>query len=274
MIARRRIIIVISIIVATLLILGGYLTYLHNVKNAYREHTLVVLCGAGLMKPMNELVKMFENKYHVKIEVDYGGSGELFAKLEMGIGDVFVPGSYYYIKIAQKKGLVIPNTIVNITLHIPVIAVPAGNPAHIRSLKDLLRPGVRIAIGNPNACAIGRVTIKIFKKNGLYSLFLEKLKHGEIVEAPTVNQLLLYVVTGQVDAAIIWEDLATWPQSRGKIEIIHIPAKENIIKTIAAAVTIYAEKNGNLKIAEEFVRFISSSEGLKIWEKWGFRPCR
>ncbi len=274
MVSRRKTIIITLIIVIISASLATYVAYLSKIHKTYNEKTLIVLCGAGLMKPMNELVKMFEDKYHVKIEVDYGGSGELFAKLEMGIGDVFVPGSYYYIKIAQEKGLIIPSTIVNITLHIPVIAVPAGNPAHIHSLRDLLKPGIRIAIGNPKACAIGRVTIKIFKKNGLYSLFIEKLKRGEIVEAPTVNQLLLYVVTGQVDAAIIWEDLATWPQSKGKIEIIHIPANENIIKTIAAAVTIYAKRDGNLNIAEKFVKFISSSEGLKIWEKWGFRPCR
>ncbi|NPA99493.1 MAG: molybdate ABC transporter substrate-binding protein [Crenarchaeota archaeon] len=274
MITHRKTIVILLIVVVLSACLLAYIAYMHNTQNTCKENTLVVLCGAGLMKPMNELAKMFEKKYHIKVEVDYGGSGELFAKLGMGIGDVFVPGSYYYIKIAQEKGLVIPSTIVNITLHIPVIAVPAGNPAHIRSLKDLLRPGVRIAVGNPKACAIGRVTIKMFEKNGLYKAFLEKLKHGEVVEAPTVNQLLLYVVTGQVDAAIIWEDLATWPQSKGKIEIIHIPANENVIKTIAAAVTIYAKKDRNLEVAKEFVRFISSSEGLKVWETWGFRAYR
>lgn len=238
------------------------------------EKTIVlyVLSGAGLMKPMNELIQQFQQKYGVKVVVDYGGSGEIFAKLKMGQGDVFVPGSYYYAEQALKDNFIIPSTLVNITKHIPVIGVPVDNPANIHNLTDLLEPGFKIAIGDPRACAIGKVAYKIFKKNGLWDNFEEKMKRGEVILAPTVNQLLLYLVTGQVKAAIIWEDLATWSQAHGKVEIIEIPPSENIIKTIPAAVTVYAEKNGKLKIAEEFVEFISSSEGLKVWEKWGFKP--
>ncbi len=258
---------------------GAYYIMMNNRAVSYttittneEKITLYVLSGAGLMKPMNELIQQFQQRYGVKVVVDYGGSGEIFAKLKMGQGDVFVPGSYYYAEQALKDNFIIPSTLVNITKHIPVIGVPVDNPANIHNLTDLLKPGFKIAIGDPRACAIGKVTYKIFKKNGLWDKFEEKMKRGEVILAPTVNQLLLYLVTGQVKAAIIWEDLATWSQAHGKVKIIEIPPSKNIIKTIPAAVTVYAEKNGKLKIAEEFVKFISSSEGLKIWEKWGFKP--
>ncbi len=218
------------------------------------------------MKPMNEIVAKFENETGVKVEVHYGGSGEIFAVLETRGCDVFVPGSYYYMKLAMDKGYILNDTVRNVTEHIPVIAVPSGNPAKIRSLKDLAKPGVRVAIGDPKACAIGRVAVKMLKKDGLWN----EVKKNVVVEAPTVNQLLVYVATHQVDAAIIWADLATWSQARGKVKIIQIPPKENLIKTIPTGVTVYAKKDGSLKLAEEFNSFVFKS--TKIWEKWGFKP--
>lgn len=253
-----------SAVVATVMLL--HTTSVGHVKELH------VLCGAGLMKPVNELIKEFENETGIKVVVDYGGSGEILAKLELGEGDVFIPGAYYYMEIALRKHLVVPTTVKNVTLHIPVIAVPSGNPGHVHGLRDLLRPGIRIALGDPRACAIGRVALKLFKKNGLWNLYEEKLKRGEIVFAPTVNQLLIYVVTRQVDAAIVWEDMVTWAQAKGRIEIIEIPPSQNIIKTIPAAVTVFAEKHGVYREALEFVKFITSPQGIKVWEKWGFKP--
>lgn len=229
--------------------------------------TLVVCCGAGLMKPMNELVKEFENETGCKVTVHYGGSGELYAILATRGCDVFIPGSYYYVERAAREGYIIE--YVNVTKHIPVIAVPRGNPAGIHTLADLAKPGVRVAIGDPKACAIGRVAVKMLKKDGLW----DEVKKNIVVEAPTVNQLLVYVATRQVDCAVIWADLATWAQAKGKIEVVKIPAKQNLIKTIPVSVTVYAKKDGHLKQAEEFEKFVTSPGAMKVWEKWGFEPC-
>jgi molybdate transport system substrate-binding protein len=58
------------------------------------------------------------------------------------------------------------------------------------------------------------------------------------------------------------------------IEVVQIPPEQNIIKTIPTAVTIYAKERGNFEVAKAFNDYITSEEGLKIWEKWGFKPCR
>ena len=231
--------------------------------------TIVVCSGAGLMKPMNELIKNFEEKTGAKVEVHYGGSAEIYGILTTTGCDVFIPGAYYYTKIAMEKGYLINDTVKNVTLHIPVIAVPEGNPKNIHSLKDLAKPGVRVVLGDPKACAIGKVAKKILEKNGLW----ENVSKNVVVFTPTVNQLLIYIATGQADAAIIWEDMTTWAEAKGKIEVIQIPPEQNIIKTIPTAVTVYAKKNGKFEVAKAFNDYITSEEGLKIWEKWGFKPC-
>ncbi len=217
-----------------------------------------------------ELIKNFEKRTGAKIEVHYGGSAEIYGILSTTGCDVFIPGSYYYTKIAMEKGYIINSTVKNVTLHIPVIAVPKGNPKNITNLSDLAKSNIKIVLGDPKACAIGKVAEKILKKNHLW----KNVSKNVIVYAPTVNQLLIYIATKQADAAIIWKDMATWAEAKGKIQIINIPRKQNIIKTIPTAVTTYAKKDGSLKLAEAFNNYIASKEGLKIWKKWGFIPCK
>ncbi|NJE07078.1 molybdate ABC transporter substrate-binding protein [Thermococcus sp. M39] len=235
----------------------------------FEGQTVVVCSGAGLMKPMNELIGMFENETGAKVEVHYGGSSEIFGILQTTCGcDVFIPGAWYYTKVGMDKGYVLNDTVKNVTLHIPVIAVPKGNPKNIHSLEDLAKPGVRVVLGDPKACAIGKVAKKMLEKNGLW----ENVSKNVVTFTPTVNQLLIYITTGQADAAIIWEDMTTWAQAKGKIEVIQIPPEQNIIKTIPTAVTVCAEKDGHLEVAKAFNEFIANH--TEIWEKWGFRPWK
>ncbi|WP_297417506.1 molybdate ABC transporter substrate-binding protein [Thermococcus sp.] len=236
---------------------------------SFEGQTLTVCSGAGMIKPMNKLIKMFENETGAKVAVQYGGSSDIFGVLQTTCGcDVFIPGAWYYMEQAMKNGYILNGTVANLTYHIPVIAVPAGNPKGIHSLKDLTKPGVRVVLGDPKACAIGKVTKKILEKNGLW----DKVKPNVVTFAPTVNQLLIYITTGQADAAIIWEDMVTWAQSKGKIEVVQIPPNENLIKTIPTAVTTCAKKDGHLKVAEAFNAFIANH--TEVWEKWGFKPWK
>ena len=241
-----------------------------STKKPYKGKTITVLCGAGLMKPMNELIQNFENKTGARVEVHYGGSAELFGILTTTGGDVFIPGAYKYTADAMKRGFILNDTVKNITYHIPVIAVPKGNPKNIKGLEDLAKPGVRVVIGDPKACAIGKVAKKILEKNHLW----ENVSKNIVVETPTVNQLLIYIATNQADAAIIWGDMVTWAESKGKIEVVEIPKDKNIIKTIPTAVTVYAQKDNNLEVAKAFNDYISSDEAKEVWNKWGFIPCK
>ena len=147
-----------------------------------------------------------------------------------------------------------------------MIAVPKGNPKNITSLSDLARSGVRVVLGDPKGPAIGKVAKKILENANLWT----NVSKNVVTFAPTVNQLLIYLATGQADAAIIWEDLTTWSQAKGKIQIVQIPPDQNIIKTIPTAVTNHAKDDGNYQIAVEFNNYIYDHK--EIWERWGFKP--
>lgn len=245
--------------------IGLFLVFLFMTANCFAAD-LIIYSGAGLIKPMEELKGNFEAMNKVAVDVHYGSSGEIFSQVAAGQPcDVLIPGAEKYTQDALKNGWVVEETIKKLVLHVPVIAVPQGNPAHITGLEDLAREGVRVSIGDPRAPAIGRVAKKMLTKNGLW----EKVTPNISVYAPTVNQLLIYVALKQVDAAIIWEDLVTWAEGKGKLEVVRIPKEQNIIMTIPTAVCTQAP---NRDLAWKFNEYVSSGAGMEVWKKWGFEP--
>ena len=187
----------------------------------------------------------------------------------LGMGrccDVFIPGAEKYTNDAKKNGWIKPGTDQKIVKHIPVIVVPKGNPGNIRSLSDLGRKDVKITLGDPKACAIGKISKKLLEKNKLY----DQVKNQVAVSGPTVNQLLIYVAMNRVQAAIIWEDVVAWAEGKGKVEVIRIPERENLIKTVPSSVTNCSK---NQELAQKFNDYISSEKAIEIWEKWGFKRC-
>lgn len=227
--------------------------------------TLTVYSGAGLMHPMDELIEAFkETNPEVSVQVNYAGSGEHFGMIAIQkTGDVFVPGSDKFMEDALEREFVRPESIRTLCYHVPVILTPEGNPAGIHTLEDLAKPGIRLGIGDPQATAIGKIAHKLFEREGL----TEKITSNIVVRPITVNQLLIYTATGQVDAVLAWEDQALWAEGRGKVTIVNIPASKNIIKTIPAGVISFTK---NPEWAEKFVSWLSSQKGRETWTKWEF----
>ena len=254
------------IAVAILVLLALSIAFMYSNKTEAVD-TIHVLCGAGIMKPMEELRLEFEARHSVKVVMHYGGSGDLLGQLALGrAGDVFVPAARKYVDDALDNGWIREGTERELVKHVPLIVTGRGNPKNIQGLPDLAGRGVTVALGDPEACAIGRVAREILQRNGL----LEEVLANVSVQAPTVNQLLLYIVAGHVDAAIIWEDMATWTESQDKPQVVPIPEDSNIIKSIAAGVTTSTEHPA---LAEAFVQLLDSNFSHEIWSQWGFEPC-
>jgi len=135
-------------------------------STAEKPQSLMVYCGVGMRKPMDEIGSLFKEKYDISIDYNYAGSGHLLNQVELAqMGDVYQPGAMYYLDIARNKSFIDYEKLV--AYHVPVIAVPKGNPANITCLADLGKPGVRLAMGDPKACAIGKVGNNILEKNGI-----------------------------------------------------------------------------------------------------------
>ncbi|MHC1630382.1 MAG: molybdate ABC transporter substrate-binding protein [Methanoculleaceae archaeon] len=220
--------------------------------------SLLVYCGAGLREPMDEIASLYEERYGVQVNYNFGGSAQLLSQIGLyQNGDVYMPGATYYFDAAREKGFVSEERLV--AYHIPIIAVPKGNPAGITCLADLATPGVKVELGDPDACAIGKLSEKILEKNGIKEEVLANVQ----ARAATVNELLVHVSMGVADAAIIWEDL----YNDEKMDAVAIPKEQNIVKVIPIG-TITFSKNPDAAL--NFIEFVASDDGKAVFEKHGF----
>ncbi len=249
---------------ATFLLVFSLVFLLTSVGTTYvkaEEQELLVYSGAGLRKPMNDIAKAFKEEYGVQINYNYGGSQHILTQLQLaGEGDVYVPGARYYYEKAKGKGLTTYEK--DVAYHIPVIAVPKGNPADIKSLDDLCNDDVKLVLGDEKACAIGRLAQKILKANNL----AEEANENIVAKAATVNELVVYITMKQGDASIIWEDNVYGIED---IEIVRIAKEKNKIKTIPACVLEMSQKE---ELATKFVNFVASEKGKNIYKNHGFKP--
>nr|WP_321403444.1 molybdate ABC transporter substrate-binding protein [uncultured Desulfobacter sp.] len=221
---------------------------------------LFLYAGAGLRKPTDKIIAQFEHETGHKVIVDYGGSGKQMVKYQtVQRGDLFMPGSYFYIDKLKEKGLVVSDS--RMVLHTPVIAVNKQGKHFVKTLNDMTAPGIKLAMGDPKAMALGRTSMDIIKNAGIEKQFLDNV----VVYGATVNQLSLYVVQGAVDAAIVARANAFMHQDT--LDMFDIPTNYYTPDIIGIAVLKTAKDTA---LAEQFKAFVSSPEGAAYFTQCGF----
>ena len=223
---------------------------------------LLLYCGAGIRPPIDELIEVFERLNGIKIVTDYAGSEMLLSKIKVSHrGDLYMPGDRYYIEQAAGKGMILSQKLV--CYFVPVILVQKGNPKNIRSLQDLLPSGLKLGLGNPNACAIGRATREILAKNNIP---WEAIRENVAFLSLTVNELGMQIQARSLDAVIVWDAVARYYSNYG--QEIPIPAENNVISTVDIGVLTFTK---NRLSAEKFMEFAASEQGRAIFKKHLYR---
>jgi molybdate transport system substrate-binding protein len=220
--------------------------------------------GAGLRQPVDRLVEDFQQKTGHRVMVDYDGGGRLLARITAsGQGDLFMPGSLFYVEKLQAQGKV--RSWRPVVAHTPVIAVNKSQAVRIARFEDLARPGARLALGDPRAMALGKTAMTILER----SVLKDKILANVVVYGATVKQLALYVAEGNVDASIVGRSDAF--QFRDRVNMIPIPEVYFESETVAVAVLTTAR---DLKAATALQEFLSSPQAIRVFESFGFLPLK
>lgn len=178
--------------------------------DVWEEHPEITFyCGAVNRRALEDIVADFSQREGVTINTVYDGCGTLTGRMktidrqlpELGFPDVYMACDVYYLENVREWF----QEAANVSDVEIVIAVPTGS-TKVRTIDDLLKPGIRVAIGQPEQCTIGALTRKLLEKEGLYDKLKEKqIAEGEVVvEKPSSALLVPDVVTGHVDAAIAY----------------------------------------------------------------------
>ena len=221
------------------------------------------LCIAA-REAWDRIIEGFEQRHPcIRVDPVYGASGRLLAQMALaGDGALYAPASPMYMGEAVERGLVDPSTVTVVAYLEPAILVPAGNPAGVRGLEDLARPGVRVALGDPESVAVGRYAYELLRNHSL----LERVEPNVVVYAENFAHLVALVASGAVDAAIGWSVAAHWQP--GRVEAIPVPGAPGVPVTIAAARGLGGEER------RAALLFIDYARGaVEAWRAAGYLPA-
>lgn len=218
---------------------------------------LVMFCAAGMKAPVSRIAEQYEKEKGVTIQLQFAGSGTLLSNLQVAPGDIYLAADSSYMDEARKREL-ITETFAVAEMKAG-LGVPEGNPKQLRSLSDIRKADVRVAIGNPEAASIGRFTKKIMTQHGAWKGF------EPTALFPTVNELANAIKLNTVDAVILWDAIA---HQYSEIDFVALPEFDAEIKDVTIAVTKSAKK---ADLAREFCLYLSASDkGGVIFEEEGY----
>jgi len=234
-----------------------------NKKSPGDVSGLTIFCGSANKPAMEEIGAQFEKEKQIKVHMIFGGSGTLLSQIELSKqGEIYLPGSPDYIIIGERKGLVIEKSDHIVAYLIPAIITPAGNPAQVRSLADLTRPGIKVGIGNPKTVCLGLYGIEVLEKNDL----LEPVMKNVVTFGGSCSKTANLAALRKVDAVLGWRVFHFWNPDR----MDYVPiAKSQIsrISYIPISVPIYTK---DMNLSKNFINYVLSPYGKSVYEKYGY----
>jgi molybdate transport system substrate-binding protein len=191
----------------------------------------------------------------------FGGSNALATQIRNGApADVFAAANTDIPAQLFAQGFV--DRPVNFTRNTLVVVVPKSNPAGIKSVYDLTRPGVKIDVAN-SAVPVGSYTLTILKNMNLSA----RVTPNFVSQETDVREVLGKVALGQADAGFVYATDAKTVADR--VTVIKLPAWAQPKVTYAMAVV---SRSQNKADAQAFVNKVLSKAGQAKLQAAGFLP--
>lgn len=157
-----------------------------------------------------------------------------------------------------------------------VFVLRNGNPKHIRTWDDLIKPGVDVVTPNPftsggarwNILAAYGAQLREKKTPKQAEAYLNTLFHHVVSQDTSARNALNTFLAGKGDVLLTYENEAVLAQQQGKPVYYLIPKATLLIENPIAVPTT----SKNQATAKTFVNFALSTAGQKIWAQNGYRP--
>ena len=216
-----------------------------------------MFAAASLADAFETLGQQFEAKHPgATVTFSFGPSSGLGTQIVEGApADVFATASTSTMDAVVAADLVGSPTV--FATNVMQIAVPPDNPAAISTLADLARPGVKVALCQPEA-PCGALAAKVLANAGLAVT--------PVTLEADVKATLSKVQLGEVDAGLVY--LTDVRAADAKVKGIAIPAEVNASTSYPIATL---NRSQNPTLARAFVDYLLSSDGAAVLDRAGFR---
>jgi len=232
----------------------------------FAKESLLIFAGSASKPATQEIAKMFEKENNVVVDIIFGGSGYVLSQMKLTKrGDLYFPGSSDYMEIAKKQGLVLPDSERKVVYLVSAINVQKGNPKGIKSLQDLAKPGVRVAIANPEGVCVGSFAVEIIEKN-LTKEQKEQFRKNLVNFTASCSKTANAIALKQADAVIGWRVFEYWNSDLIKT----IPLKKEQIVRVGYIPIAISKYSKNPKLAQKFIDFLTSKKAKEVFAKYHY----
>jgi molybdate transport system substrate-binding protein len=189
----------------------------------------------------------------------FAGSDTLATQIEQGApADVFASASPKQAELLHHDDFLRRPTV--FATNKLIVIVPSSNPGHVKSVYDLPRSGVKIAIGTPTV-PIGTYTRQILDALGVTTAVMKNVVDQE----SDVKGIVAKVALGEADAGFVYVTDAR-PVAK-KVHVVTVPgwAQPPIRYEIGIV-----RSTKHLAAARAFIRQVKSARGRKLLARAGF----
>lgn len=223
------------------------------------KRELIILCGSSFVPPTREMCAGFTNRTGIAIVTTVGGSEDFLPLVKAGQnGDILITHDPY-LQYVREAGALADHVQVGFVA--PVVAVQKGNPKGLKSIQDLTRPGLRVALSNPQYSTCGQMVFKLLEKKGIKEAVMKNVENRLTKGHPNLGTFLK---TEAVDAVIMWNGVAH--TFRDSLDIVPTPYEYDTEIGVQVIGLNYSKYPDLVKRFVEFAR----SEGKDIFARHGY----
>jgi len=248
-----------ALAIGSLAALAG-LVYLLYTEARPTGRAVKVYCAAALKPVMQQIAAEYEAETGRHVDFDFGDSGSMLGNAGLRRdGDLFLPADDSYVRLAEQQGLVAE--AIPLCRMRAVILTRPGNPHGIKTFDDLLKPGLKVGIANPDRAAIGKVARDTLAAQGKWSPLAARLyvQHANVTDSANAVQL------GSAAAAIVWDVVAVnYPE----LAVVSVPELDAAVAKVELAVL---NTSPDPAAARRFARYVAAGDrGLSLIRKAGY----
>jgi accessory colonization factor AcfC len=236
-------------------------------QQAPAPDTLHVYGPGGPLPAMREAAAAYGQQRGVHVEVVGGPTPQWLAKARSDADLIFSGSGHmmtdFIMQLDSGAGRIDPTTVLPLYLRPVSILVRKGNPRGISRFEDLLQPGVRVLV------------VQGAGQTGLWEDVAGRTGDIAVVRAFRRNIAAMAANTGiardrwvadtTLDAWLVWN---IWQIANPELaDLVPISEPWLIYRGVGVALT---HGGRDKPLAREFVQFLASADGARIFARWGW----
>jgi molybdate transport system substrate-binding protein len=226
---------------------------------------ITVFAAASTTNAMNDIGKMFSEKFHAKYTPSYASSSTLAKQIEKGApANVFISADEPWMNYLDERKLVEPGTRSDLLGNRLVLIAPADSKTtkvDIGTKFDLVKllGSSKLAVGDPDHVPAGKYAKAALQKLGIWNETESKL-----ARAADVRGALTLVERGESPFGIVYAtDAAITP----KVKVVGVFPEDTHPKIVYPTAIIAGKATPS---AKKFLEFLKTPEAKAVFEKYGF----